>query len=182
MPRSTRRNTKSHKNTRGRKNLSMTRPKKRTYKMKSKRRTSKKNRTRRFKKRGGMDPVVPRPPTDVFRPDRLKADLSQYGETITAIVHNDQLTKEEKIARLEEVGIAINMIQKTIPEANKLEVNRIFEDYIGENGRIYDAITGLEMDEEYHTTAAHREEEEALELTPLRQTGYQPKTGQLERR
>ena len=56
MARSTRRNNRSRKITRNRKNLSMTRPKRGGKKNTFRRRASKKYRTRRFKKRGGMDP------------------------------------------------------------------------------------------------------------------------------
>ena len=89
MPRSTRRNNRSRKITRNRKNLSMTRPKRGGKKITFRRRASKKYRTRRFKKRGGMDPDQLYDPDGNENPEiaKLIAD-KQFQEKLGQLIAN----------------------------------------------------------------------------------------------
>lgn len=173
MVRSTRRNNRSRKITRSRKNLSMTRPKRRGKKITFKRRASKKDRTRRFKKKGGGG--------FYSSPEFLKRELYFYDKIIMDTFNDEGLSKEEKIAKLKVIESEIIFYKKyfmrDVTDSNKLAVNRIFDNYIGEHGSINDAIMGLEMEE----ARAEREPRRDLgDLRPVKRSpGLQPKYGSI---
>jgi hypothetical protein len=100
---------------------------------------------------------IPASWTDVSTPGGLEAYLSDYDEIITNIVTatDEQLSEEKKKEDINKIKTDITLLKRyvaikdRVTEANKLAVNRIFEDYIGENGRIEDALSSIEADAEY---------------------------------
>lgn len=110
--------------------------------------------------------------------------LVDYDKIIMDIFNDEQLSKEQKIAKLQQIKNDIIFLKENleiyVTEADKYEVNKIFEDYIGEQGSINDAIIGLEMEKEH----AAREEESKFDETKPAKRGdvLQPKTGSLARR
>jgi len=172
MARSTRRNNRSRKITRNRKNLSMTRPKRGGKKNTFRRRASKKYRTRRFKKRGGMDSGE-----STRSPEYLKARLDgYYYRKIKDTFNDERLTKEQKIAKLLHIKGEISSLKEEVMTSvkgaeNLAAVNRIFEDYIGENGRIVEHLSSIEADAKHHR--------ELGDTTKVTRKGAQPIRGSL---
>ena len=176
MARSTRRNNRSRKITRNRKNLSMTRPKRGGKKITFRRRASKKYRTRRFKKRGGMDKGSGDPTRS---PEYLKAQAQAqarldgyYYRKIKDTFNDERLTKEQKIAKLLHIKGEISSLKEEVLTSvkgaeNLAAVNRIFEDYIGENGRIVEHLSSIEADAKHHAAAVR----ELGDTTALIRTG-----------
>jgi hypothetical protein len=126
--------------------------------------------------------------TDVSTPDGLKEYLSGYDGKITTIVTDEQLSEEKKKEDINKIKTDITLLERyvaimnRVTEANKLAVNRIFEDYIGENGRIDEALFSIQKDEEHAAETAAARGEEALEFRSMQRRGDQPTSGSLARR
>lgn len=120
----------------------------------------------------------------IANPSTLQHYLVDYDKIIMDIFNDEQLSKEQKIAKLQQIKNDIIFLKENleiyVTETNKYEVNKIFDYYIGEHGSINDAIIGLEMEEEH----AAREEESRFDETKPAKRGdvLQPKTGSLARR
>lgn len=123
---------------------------------------------------------------DISTPSELRKYLSGYDKIITDVVTDERLSPEEKRAKIMKIKDDIELLKQHIEEMkyvadeNKGQVNSIFEDYIGENGSIDDTLFSIEADAEY-AARADEEGQDKYELTPVKRTGAQPKSGSLAR-
>ena len=127
---------------------------------------------------------IPESWTTVSTPGGLEDHLNDYDEIITNIATDEQLSEEKKKEDINKIKTDITLLKRyvaimnRVTEANKLAVNRIFEDYIGENGIIAEHLSSIEADAEY-AARAHETEQDQYELTPVKRKGDQPGSGSL---